>query len=113
MAIQEIQTLTLPVTGMSCASCALSVESILGAQNGVDKAEVNYASQSVKVAFHPEITEPVSLQKAVQAIGYDLIIDTENGKEKQEEIQQNHYKELKRNITWATLLTIPVVLIGM
>lgn len=113
MAIQEIQTLTLPVTGMSCASCAASVESILGAQNGVDKAEVNYASQSVKVAFHPEITEPVNLQKVVQSIGYDLIIDTANAKEKQEEIQQTHYKELKRNITWATLLTIPVVLIGM
>ncbi len=113
MATREIQTLTLPVTGMSCASCAISVESILGAQNGVDKAEVNYASQSVKVAFHPDITEPINLQKAVQSIGYDLIIDTANGKEKQEEAQQNHYKELKRNITWATLLTIPVVLIGM
>lgn len=113
MATQEIQTLTLPVTGMSCASCAVSVESILGAQNGVDKAEVNYASQSVKVAFHPDITEPESLQKAVQSIGYDLIIDTANGKERQKEVQQNHYKELKRNITWATLLTIPVVLIGM
>ena len=113
MATQELQTLTLPITGMSCASCAISVESILGAQNGVDKAEVNYASQSVKVAFHPDITEPNSLQKAVQSIGYNLIIDTANGKEKQEEVRQNHYKELKRSIAWATLLTIPVVLIGM
>jgi len=113
MAVQELQTLTLPVTGMSCASCAISVESILGAQNGVDKAEVNYASQSVKVAFHPGITEPATLQKAVQSIGYDLIVDTANAKEKQEEVQQDHYKELKRNMTWATLLTIPVVLIGM
>lgn len=113
MATQEIQTLTLPVTGMSCASCAVSVESILGAQNGVDKAEVNYASQSVKVAFHPDITEPESLQKAVQSIGYNLIIDTTNGKEQQEEVQQSHYKVLKKNITWATVLTIPVVLIAM
>lgn len=113
MGTQELQILTLPVTGMSCASCAISVESILGAQNGVDKAEVNYASQSVKVAFHPDITEPVSLQKAVQSIGYDLIVDTANGKEKQQEVQQNRYKELKRDIIWATLLTAPVVLIGM
>ena len=113
MATQEIQTLTLPVTGMSCASCAASVESILGAQKGVHKAEVNYASQFVKVAFHPEITEPVNWQKVVQSIGYDLIIDTANAKEKQEQIQQDHYKELKRNITWATLFTIPVVFLGM
>jgi Cu2+-exporting ATPase len=109
----NIQTLTFPVTGMSCASCAVSVESILGAQNGVDKAEINYASQSVKVAFHPEVIRPANLQQAVQSIGYDLIIDTANGKEKQEEAQQNHYRQLKKNITWATALTIPVVLIGM
>ena len=109
----DIQTLTFPVTGMSCASCAVSVESILGAQKGVDKADINYASQLVKVAFHPEITNPVNLQQAVQSIGYDLIIDTANGKAKQEDAQQNFYQQLKRNITWATALTVPVVLISM
>jgi Cu2+-exporting ATPase len=109
----NIQTLTFPVTGMSCASCAVSVESILGAQKGVEKAEINYATQLVKVAFHPEVTGLANLRQAVQSIGYDLIIDTANGKAKQEEAQQNHYQQLKRNITWATALTIPVVLIGM
>jgi len=109
----NIQTLTFPVTGMSCASCAVSVESILGSHKGVEMAEINYASQLVKVAFHPEITGAANLRQAVQSIGYDLIIDTANGKEKQEEAQQNYYQQLKRNITWATALTVPVVLIGM
>jgi Cu2+-exporting ATPase len=113
MALQELETLTFPVTGMSCASCAVSVESILGAQKGVEKAEINYASQLVKVAFHPEIVGAANLQQAVHSIGYDLIIDTANGKAKQEEAQQNHYERLKRNITWATVLTVPVILIGM
>jgi Cu2+-exporting ATPase len=79
----NIQTLTFPVTGMSCATCAVSVESILGAQNGVEKAEINYATQLVKMAFHPEVVQPDNLQQAVQSIGYDLIIDTLNGKAKQ------------------------------
>jgi len=113
MAAQLVETLTFPVTGMTCAACASSVESTIGAQKGVEKAEVNYATQSVKVAFHPEIVQPVSLQQSVQSVGYDLIIDTVNGKEKQAEAQQNHYQELKRNITWATVLTIPVTIIGM
>lgn len=113
MAAQLVETLTFPVTGMTCAACASSVESTIGAQKGVEKAEVNYATQSVKVAFHPEIVQPVSLQQSVQSVGYDLIIDTVNGKEKQAEAQQNHYQGLKRNITWATVLTIPVTIIGM
>ncbi|MDN3584964.1 heavy metal translocating P-type ATPase [Mucilaginibacter flavus] len=109
----HLHTLTFPVTGMTCAACAASVESMIGAQKGVEKAEVNYATQSVKVAFHPEIVQPAALQQSVQSVGYDLIIDTVNGKEIQKEAQQSHYQQLKRNITWATILTIPVVLIGM
>jgi Cu2+-exporting ATPase len=107
------QTLTFPVTGMTCAACALSVESIIGAQKGVDKAEVNYASQSVKVAFHPDIIQPANFQKAVQSIGYDLILDIENGKVLQDEARRSSYRLLKTNIIWAAALTIPVVLIGM
>jgi Cu2+-exporting ATPase len=109
----NIKTLTFPVTGMSCASCAVSVESILGAQKGVEKAEINYATQLVKVAFDPEEVRPASLKQAVQSIGYDLIIDTTNGKAQQEEAQQNHYKQLKSDITWAAVLAVPVILIGM
>jgi Cu2+-exporting ATPase len=41
----DIQILTFPVTGISCASCAVSVESIQGAQKDMEKAEINYASQ--------------------------------------------------------------------
>ncbi|MEO8949535.1 MAG: cation transporter [Mucilaginibacter sp.] len=113
MSAPSITTLTFPVTGMTCAACASSVESMIGAQKGVEKAEVNYATQSVKVAFHPEIIQPAGLQQSVQSVGYDLIIDTVNGKEKQAEAQQSHYQLLKRNITWAIILTVPVVLIGM
>ncbi|MGY4386508.1 Cu2+-exporting ATPase [Pedobacter sp. UYP24] len=108
-----IQTLIFPVTGMTCAGCAASVESMIGAQKGVDKAEVNYASQSVKVAFHPDLIQPAMFQKAVQSVGYDLILDTENGKALQEEVQHSNYQLLKTKITWASILTIPVVLIGM
>ncbi|MBD1366523.1 copper-translocating P-type ATPase [Mucilaginibacter sp. ZT4R22] len=113
MAALQLETLTFPVTGMTCAACASSVESMIGAQKGVDKAEVNYATQSVKVAFHPEIIQPAGLQQSVQSVGYDLIIDMINGKEKQAEAQRSHYQQLKRNITWAIILTVPVVLIGM
>ncbi|WP_184549867.1 heavy metal translocating P-type ATPase [Mucilaginibacter sp. FT3.2] len=113
MATQQLETLTFPVTGMTCASCASSVESMIGAQKGVEKAEVNYATQSVKVAYHTEIVKPEDLARSVQAIGYDLIIDTINGKTKQAEAQQNNYQKLKRNMIWATVLTVPVVIIGM
>ncbi len=110
---KNITTISLPVLGMTCASCAQSVESMISAQQGVDQAAVNYASQTVKVAYHPNQIQPEAFQKAVQAIGYDLIIDQENGKEKQQEIKENNYQSLKKKMIWASVLTLPIVAIGM
>ncbi|WP_304063434.1 heavy metal translocating P-type ATPase [Pedobacter glucosidilyticus] len=108
-----IKTQNFPVTGMTCAGCAVSVQSMIAAQNGVQQAEVNYASQSVKISFNPVTVKPQDFKNALQGIGYDMIIDEENAQEKQEELQQQAYQALKSNFMWAAILTTPVVLIGM
>lgn len=104
---------TLPVTGMSCASCAASVESMLKTQEGVVDAGVNYANQSAIVEYQPEVVALPALQKVIQSIGYDLIIVEEEGGEKQEEAQIAAYKKLKMNTIWAFVFSFPVVIIGM
>jgi Cu2+-exporting ATPase len=109
----NLETISMPVLGMTCAGCAVSVESMIGAQPGVDKAAVNYATQSVQVSYHPDVVQLVDLQKAVQSVGYDLIIEKEGAKELQEEVQKNNYEVLKRRMIWSSILAIPVVLIGM
>jgi Cu2+-exporting ATPase len=109
----QTETLTFPVTGMTCAACANSVESMVGSQPGVEKAEVNYATQSVKVIFNADQVQPAAFQKAVQSIGYDLILDAGNGKEKQAEIQRSNYEALKKRMVAAAVLTVPIVIIGM
>lgn len=109
----NVQTISMPVLGMTCAACAVSVESIIGAQTGVDKAAVNYATQSVQISYHPEVVKPEAFQKAVQSIGYDLIMEQEGAKELQEEVQKNNYNALKMRMIWSSILCIPVVIIGM
>ncbi len=107
------KTITLPVTGMSCASCAGSVESMAAAQPGVISAAVNYASQSLKITYNQTSLALEDLQKTIQSIGYDLIIDETNPGGKQEELQKQSYLELKRKTIFAAILTLPVVLIAM
>ncbi|GAA4429753.1 hypothetical protein GCM10023188_15580 [Pontibacter saemangeumensis] len=111
-AVKE-QKASLPVTGMSCASCALSVESMVGTQPGVSKAAVNFASQTLQVSYDPDKVALSDIQRNVQEIGFDLIIDQENAQEKQEEAQQNHYQALKKRTIAAGILTLPVFIIGM
>ena len=110
---QENKTAILPVTGMSCAACASSVESMAAVQPGVQSAAVNYATQSLKISYDKAALKLQDLQKAIQGIGYDIIIDEENASEKQEELQRSAYEALKRRTIFAAILTLPVVIIGM
>lgn len=105
---------SFPVLQMTCASCAVSVESILKSQKGVVDASVNYANANVSVEFIPGIVQTESLRNAVQSIGYDILID-ESGStnETVENIQQKKFKKLKKKTYWALALSVPVVIIEM
>ncbi|WP_339924260.1 heavy metal translocating P-type ATPase [uncultured Cyclobacterium sp.] len=103
---------SFPVTGMTCASCASSVESILTHTEGVAKASVNFANSSVLVEYNDSLTSE-DLRKALQSVGYDLIVDAENPSEAQQELQEKHYQEVKRRTIWSAILTLPVFILGM
>ncbi|MEL5893959.1 heavy metal translocating P-type ATPase [Bacteroides sp. GD17] len=105
---------TFPVLGMSCASCAARVDKTLNQQPGVSKAAVNYASGAATVEYDPAQCSPQALQQAVQAAGYDLLIKKD--KDTLLEAEQAHdkrYHDLKFRTTWAIILSVPIVIIGM
>lgn len=104
---------TYPVTGMTCASCAISAESITKAQPGVINASANFANTSLQVEFLPDIITPDKIKTALQSIGYDLLIDETNSRQLKEEAHQNYYRQLKTKTIWAAVLSLPVVVIGM
>ena len=105
---------TFPVTGMTCASCAVSVESMLKAQPGVLKTNANFANNTVYVEYLPSIAETEALKKAVQSIGYDIVIDEgEEATEALQHLQREHAKTLRRRTFWAIAFSLPLVAIGM
>ncbi|HEX7411705.1 MAG TPA: heavy metal translocating P-type ATPase [Bacteroidales bacterium] len=105
--------LALPVTGMSCASCAISVESMLKTQTGVKKASVNYGDRSVHVEFDNSATSLGLLRKAVQDIGYDLMIDLDDVQEKLEAIDRKQMKSMLYKLLVAIVCSLPVLAISM
>ena len=84
--LENLVKQTFPVTGMSCASCASSVESMLNNTEGVYKASVNFASSSVLVEYD-ESTATTKLQDVVREIGYDLVISSKDIVEEQKQIE--------------------------
>jgi Cu2+-exporting ATPase len=105
---------TFPVTGMSCASCASSAETIVSSQPGVVKAAVNFANASLLVEYVPTITGPEKLRQAVKEVGYDLVIEKSAGaKQALEDLQAQKLSALKRKTLWSVALSVPLVIIGM
>ncbi|NBB20903.1 heavy metal translocating P-type ATPase [Runella sp. CRIBMP] len=113
LTIENEQKITIPVTGMTCAACASSVENVLNKQEGVLECAVNFANETAQITFNTAQTSPEALKKSVQAVGYDLILDTANAQVKQAELKTAHVQSLKNNVVWASILTAPVVVIGM
>ena len=105
---------TFPVLEMTCASCAVSVESILKSLRGVVAAVVNFATATVVVEYIPGVIEPIDLKKAVQSIGYDLLVEENNDEAKTiENLQLEKFTLLKKKTYWALALSAPLVIIGM
>jgi len=110
---KQITKESFPVLEMTCAACAISVESMLKSVKGVEDAGVNFANQSAWVAYDHTLVTPEILQNTVRSIGYDLVIDKENEDEVKEQAQHKYYQQIKQRTIWASVLSLPVVIIGM
>ena len=104
---------TFPVLEMTCAACAVSVESMLKSVEGVKDAAVNFANQDAWVEYNPAIATPEMLQNTVRSIGYDLVIQNENQQEIKESAQLKHYEAVKNRTIWSSILSVPLLIIGM
>lgn len=102
-----------PVLEMTCAACAVSVESMLKSVEGVKDAGVNFANQDAWVEYDPCSVTPEKLQETVRSIGYDIIIEKENQQEIRETAQRKQLEALQKRTVWSTLLSVPVVILGM
>lgn len=104
---------TFPILEMTCAACAVSVESMLRSTDGVVNAAVNFANQDAWVEYDPEITNPEKFQAVVRSIGYDIVITEENKNEIKEAARIQHYESLKKRTIWSSILSLPIVILGM
>lgn len=110
-----LQKVTLPVRGMTCASCVSRVEKSLRAVCGVVNAGVNLATEAATITFIPSHTMLVQLQNAVDKAGYTLVVDGSIGDlaDREHSLRESAYKKLQMEFLVALLLTAPVTIISM
>ncbi len=109
-AITLTDRLELPITGMTCASCANRIERKLNKLDGVT-ATVNYATETATVE-HADSVAVEQLIAAVEAAGYQAALPTTAAAD-EEPVQQDQAVALRRRLIISSLLSIPVLLIAM
>jgi Cu+-exporting ATPase len=104
--------LELPITGMTCASCANRIERKLNKLDGVI-ASVNYATEKARVDFDPGAVAPEQLVAAVEAAGYQAALPSADEAGAPERIEEDAAAPLRRRLILAALLSAPVLLMSM
>ena len=103
------------IEGMSCASCAMTVENAVSKIPGVDKASVNLATEIMTVEANDSVT-PEAIAKVVDGVGYGA---RPRGKSVEEELEEKNEKkeaylrEMKRNLTISAIFAVPLLFIAM
>ncbi len=70
------QSVTLSISGMTCANCALNIERNLRKLKGVKEATVNFATERAEVSFDPDRLQLKELQDRIHDIGYGVAVST-------------------------------------
>ena len=106
-----MSTLELPITGMTCASCANRIERKLNKLDGVS-ATVNYATEKARVEFDPGAVAPDQLVEAVEAVGYSAALPASEPAAPAD-AEPDEIAALRRRLIFAAVLSIPVLLMAM
>jgi len=93
------------VVGMTCQSCAVSVETMLSRIQGVAQAKVNFAGQEVWVQHDPEVVPLTALQAVLAPAGYALLADAKEAGEAR--------RRFLRRLQWSIVLSGVVAVGGM
>ncbi len=103
------ERLELPISGMTCASCASRVEKQLNGLDGV-AATVNYATEKATVEYEPASVQTADLVGAVEAAGYQAALPSE---EPAAEAEADHTDPLRRRLLISAALSLPVLVLSM
>jgi P-type Cu+ transporter len=108
----RLQDKTLKIEGMTCAACARAVEKAALKVDGVSEANVNFATENLKINFDPDKVKISDVKKSIEKSGYKAFEESEKGandaKRKEKEIQG-----LKNRFIFSAIFSVPLLIVAM
>ncbi len=108
--------LELPITGMTCANCAATIERTLNKKvDGVLEASVNFASERAAIDYVPEIVTVDDIVAAIEKAGYGAIVGDESrdGQDAEQSARQAEIQDQTRKFMVGAVFALPLFLMSM
>ncbi|MCK4456686.1 MAG: heavy metal translocating P-type ATPase [Thermoplasmata archaeon] len=103
---------TVKVGGMTCATCANTIETALSNVEGIKSGVINLALERATVIYDPNVTSLETIGKAIDDAGYQFV-GLEEGREQVEEFHRKDMEYKKRITIFALAVGFPMLAVGM
>jgi Cu+-exporting ATPase len=111
---QAFREITLPISGMTCASCSNAVQRVIGKLDGVQEVSVNLATEKARVIYDSSQTRISEIKNAVAKAGYQALdVETQDQEDQDLQRRERQAQTLWRKFIVAVIFTIPLLYIAM
>ena len=114
----KTERISLPVEGMTCASCVMRVEKALSKIEGIKDVSVNFATEKASFTFDPDTVDVKTISSVVEDAGYKIDVSSfdknGSGNKKEESHPKSEFeRNLRNELILSILLTIPILILSM
>ena len=110
----DSRTVSIPIGGMTCASCASRIEKVLKKLDGVDSAQVNLATETAQLRYNPGQVRLSGIREAIGKAGYQALeIKQENRLDEDRARRQKEISALWTKFLIAALFSLPLLYLAM
>ena len=110
----ELREVTIPIGGMTCASCAAAVEKEIKKLKGIEEVNVNIATEKANVKYNPYETRISEIKSAIKKAGYEALeIQAGDQVDAEKEKRQKEMKTLWKKFIVSAIFTVPLLYIAM
>jgi len=111
---ETIREVSIPISGMTCASCARAIEKSISKLNGIKEVSVNLASEKARVVYDSSQVRLSEIKNAIIKAGYTpLEIEKTSYEDSHQERKQKEINSIFRRFIIASIFAVPLLLIAM
>ncbi|HEL2055762.1 TPA: heavy metal translocating P-type ATPase [Streptococcus suis] len=111
--VRNLITETYAIEGMTCASCAMTVEKALGKLAGMEEVAVNLATEKASLTYDKDRLNAAAILSAVEQAGYKAIKPVSKGQTDLTDRQGEQIASLWTRFIWSVVFTLPLLYIAM